>query len=198
LETINRPRNSETGKKRLLKMTKNVLVLSSSPRRGGNSDLLCDQFIKGTQEAGHAAEKIFLKDKNINYCTGCGTCIDKGKSCPQKDDMPGILDKMIAADVIVMSTPVYFYTMSGQMKTLIDRTCARYTSINNKEFYFIVSAADNSIPAMERTLEGFRGFTYCLDEPKEMGIIYGTGAWNKGEIRGSEAMTEAYEMGRKV
>jgi multimeric flavodoxin WrbA len=107
-------------------------VLSSSPRRGGNSDLLCDQFINGSREAGQITEKIFLKDKKINYCTGCGICIDRGKSCPRKDDMAEVLKKMIAADVIVMATPVYFYTMSAQMRTLIDRTCARYTEINNK------------------------------------------------------------------
>lgn len=179
-------------------MSKRILVLSSSPRKGGNSDLLCEQFMTGSQKAGHIAEKIFLKDKKINYCTGCGTCINKGKSCSQNDDMSEILKKMISADVIVMATPVYFYTMSAQMKTLIDRTCSRYTEISNKEFYFIVTAADNSKRAMERTLEGFRGFTSCLTGVKEKGIIYGTGAWNVGEIKGTPAMKEAYDMGYKV
>ena len=179
-------------------MNKRVLVLSSSPRRGGNSDLLCDQFIIGSKEAGQLTEKIFLKDKKINYCTGCGTCIDRGKSCPQKDDMAEVLEKMIAADVIVMATPVYFYTMCAQMKTLIDRTCARYTKINNKEFYFIITAADSSKKAMERTLEGFRAFTSCLNRVKEKGIIYGTGAWNIGEIKGKPAMNEAYQSGMSV
>ncbi|MGA2508445.1 MAG: flavodoxin family protein [Chitinispirillaceae bacterium] len=179
-------------------MNKKVLALSSSPRRGGNSDLLCDQFIKGAQEGGHLAEKIFLKDKKINYCTGCGTCLNGKKPCPQKDDMTEILTKMVAADVIVMATPVYFYTMCGQMKTMIDRCCSRYTEITGKEFYFIVTAADTSKPAMERTLEGFRAFTSCLDGAKEKGIIYGTGAWNIGDIKKSEAMKQAFEMGKKV
>ena len=179
-------------------MNKKVLVLSSSPRKGGNSDLLCDQFIKGAQETGHHTEKIFFKDKKINYCTGCGTCLNGVKSCPQKDDMAGILEKMIASDVIVMATPVYFYTMDAQMKTLIDRTCARYTEINNKEFYFIVAAADTSKRAMKRTIEGFRGFTSCLTGAKEKGIIYGTGAWNIGDIKDKPAMKEAFEMGRKI
>ncbi len=177
-------------------MSKKVLVLSSSPRKGGNSDLLCDQFINGTQEAGYQVEKVLLKDKKINYCTGCGTCSNGGKRCPQKDDMAEILNKMITSDVIVMATPIYFYTMSAQMKTLIDRTCSRYTEINNKEFYFIVSAADNSKEAMERTLEGFRGFTYCLNGAREKGIIYGIGAWKVGEIKKSKAMNQAYEMGK--
>ncbi|MEJ2683833.1 MAG: NAD(P)H-dependent oxidoreductase [Candidatus Sulfobium sp.] len=92
---------------------------------------------------------------------------------------PEVLDKMIAADVIVMATPVYFYTMNAQMKTLIDRTCSRYTEIRNKEFYFIVAAADSRKRAMERTMEGFRAFTSCLSRAREKGIIYGTGAWKK-------------------
>jgi multimeric flavodoxin WrbA len=179
-------------------MSKKVLVLSASPRRNGNSDLLCDEFVKGAQEAGHQAEKIFLKDRKINYCLGCGACYDKGKPCSQRDDMPAILEKMIAADVIVMATPVYFYTMNAQMKTLIDRTCAGYTEIKNKDFYFIVAAADSSTQAMERTLEGFRAFTSCLDGAKEKGIIYGTGAWHRGEIKGKPAMKLAFGMGKQV
>jgi multimeric flavodoxin WrbA len=179
-------------------MSNKVLVLSSSPRRGGNSDLLCDQFVKGAQESGHSAEKIFLKDRKINYCTGCGTCLNGEKPCPQKDDVPDILDKMIAADVIVMATPVYFYTMCGQMKTLIDRVCSRYTEIINKEFYFIVTAADTSIPAMKRTIEEFRGFLSCLSGAEERGIIYGTGAWQIGDIKGRPAMDEAYQTGHAV
>ncbi|MDP4206311.1 MAG: flavodoxin family protein [Bacteroidota bacterium] len=179
-------------------MSKKVLVLSASPRRGGNSDLLCDQLIQGAQAAGHFIEKIFLKDKKINYCTGCGTCYNRGKDCAQKDDMLEVLEKMIAADVIVMATPVYFYTMNGQMKTLIDRTCSRYTEINNKDFYFIVTAADESKQAMGRTLEEFRGFTYCLEGAKERGIIYGTGAWNMGDIKSKPAMKEAYQLGTTI
>lgn len=177
-------------------MSKKVIILSSSPRRGGNSDMLCDEFLSGALQAGHQAEKICLKDKMIHYCTGCGTCFSRGKACPQKDDMAGLLDKMVNADVIAMATPVYFYTMCGQMKTLIDRTCARYSEISHKEFYFILTAADHSKPAMERTLETFRGFTSCLKSPKEKGVIYGTGVWEKGEINSRPAMKQAFEAGK--
>lgn len=177
-------------------MTKNILVLSASFRKRGNSDLLCDEFIKGAAEAGHRIEKIYLNDKQIHYCRGCGVCNATHK-CVQKDDMAEILDKMVAADVIVMATPVYFYTMNGQMKTLIDRTVPRYTEISNKDFYFIVAAADNSQANMQKTLESFRGFTEdCLDGAREKGVIYGTGAWNIGDIKGKPAMQQAYQMGR--
>ena len=178
-------------------MSKKVLVLSASPRKGGNSDLLCDQFMLGANEAGNQTEKIFLRDKKIGYCTGCESCY-ASHNCVQKDDMAEILEKMINAEVIVMATPVYFYTMNAQIKTLIDRTVPRYQEITGKEFYFIVAAADSSEQSMERTLDGFRGFTLCLNDAKEKGVIYGTGAWHKGDIKGSAAMKQALEMGKNV
>ncbi|MEE0777045.1 MAG: flavodoxin family protein [Bacillota bacterium] len=179
-------------------MSKNVLILSSTPRRNGNSDVLCDQFLKGAEEAGHQVEKITLRDKEIHYCKGCGVCNSTHK-CVQKDDMAEILEKMVKADVIVMATPVYFYTMDAQMKTLIDRTVPRYTEITNKEFYFIITAADPDKGNMERTIESFRGFSEdCLDGTVEKGIIYGVGAWQIGEIKATPAMNEAYKMGKSV
>jgi hypothetical protein len=84
------------------------------------------------------------------------------------------------------------------MKTLIDRTCSRYTQICNKEMCFIVTAADSRKQAMEKTLEGFRGFTSCLSGAREKGIVYGTGAWNIGDIKRSRAMVQAYETGKTV
>jgi len=179
-------------------MNRKVLILSASPRRGGNSDLLCDQFMLGAEQAGHLAEKIFLKDKKINYCTGCGVCF-KTHQCVQKDDMAEILEKMIFADAIVMATPVYFYTMNAQMKTLIDRTVPRYAEISDKDFYFIIAAADDKKNMMKRTIESLRGFTEdCLNGAKEKGIIYGVGAWNIGDIKQLSTMQEAYEMGKNV
>lgn len=176
-------------------MKKNVLILSSTPRRGGNSDHLCDQFMQGALAAGHQVEKIVLKDKDIRYCTGCGVCSELGKPCPQKDDAAAIIEKMVCADVIVMATPVYFYTMSAQMKTLIDRCCARYLEMKNKEFYFLIAAAETDIQAMERTIDGFRGFLDCLENPTEQGVVYGVGAWKLNEINHTPAMEQAYRYG---
>lgn len=179
-------------------MHKNILIISSSPRKGGNSDTLCDRFMEGAKESNHTVEKIFLKDKKIGYCTGCGYCFD-AHECSQKDDMTEILDKMIAADVIVLATPVYFYTMCAQMKTLIDRTTPKYTEMKNKEFYFIMTAADGNKASLNRTLEAFRGFSEdCLYGAKEAGIIYGTGAWQIGDIKDTPAYEEAYQMGKRV
>lgn len=174
------------------------MILSASPRKQGNSDLLCDRFMEGAREAGHQAEKIFLGDKKINYCLACDGCKRNGGECVQKDDMAEILKKFLAADVIVMATPVYFYTMNAQMKTLIDRTVAKFSEIRNKDMYFIVTAADTNKESLERTIEGFRGFTSCYSGLNEKGIVYGTGAWNIGDIKVSKAMDQAYEMGKSV
>lgn len=154
-------------------MTKKVLILSSSPRRGGNSDTLCDEFMRGAIESGNEVEKVFLRDKTIHYCTGCSTCSLHGKPCPQKDDAAEIIEKMVAADVIVMATPVYFYTMSAQMKTLIDRCCGLYTEMKNKEFYFIVTAAEDDRKLMERTVDTFQGFLDCLENPTIKVLLMG-------------------------
>lgn len=177
---------------------KNILIISASPRKGGNSDTLCDEFLRGAKDSGNNADKIFLRDKKINYCTGCGVCNNTHK-CVQKDDMAEILDKMVNADVIVLATPVYFYTMDAQLKTLIDRTVPRYTEISGKEFYFIVTAADTEKSMLEKTVDGLRGFTEdCLSNPIEKGIIYASGVWQSGDVKGTEYMKQAYEMGRNA
>ena len=177
---------------------KRVLIISASPRKNGNSDILCDRFAKGAAESGHKVEKIFLASENIGYCRGCGVCNSTHK-CVQKDDMAEILDKMVTADAIVLATPVYFYTMYGQMKTFIDRTVPIYTEITDKDFYFIMTAADTEKGNLTRTMEAFRGFTEdCLAGAREAGIIYGIGSWKVGEIKDTPAYNEAYEMGRSI
>lgn len=177
-------------------MAKKVLILSSSPRKGGNSDLLCDAFLRGAAEAGHEAEKIFLRDKTIGYCTGCSACSLHGLPCPQQDDAAEVIARMLEADVLVLATPVYFYTMSAQMKTLIDRCCGLYTEMKNKEFYFLLTAADTERANLERTADSLQGFLDCLENPRLKGVVYATGVWHAGEIAGRPALTEAYEAGK--
>ena len=179
-------------------MSKKVLILSASPRKGGNSDTLCDQFMKGAQEAGNEVEKLFLREKTIHYCLGCGACFNSKQPCPQQDDAAEVIEKMIAADVIVMATPVYFYTLNAQMKTLIDRTCARYTEISGKDFYFIATMAETELEKIDRTFDSLRGFTDCLENPHEKGVIAATGVWQKGEVNGLPYMKQAYGMGKAV
>lgn len=176
---------------------KKVLILSGSPRKGGNSDLLCDEFAKGAKESGNEVEKIRVAECNIGYCSACYACTKAGK-CVQDDDMNLVLNKMIEADVIVMASPVYFYSICAQLKAVIDRTVARWLEVKNKEFYYIVTAADEEKASAETTLACMRGYADCVEGAKEMGVIYGMGVYEKGEIKSHPAMGQAYEMGKSV
>ena len=179
-------------------MSKNVLILSGSPRKKGNSDLLCDEFLRGAKESGNQVEKIFVCDKKIGYCKACYYCEKSGDTCAIKDDMAEILEKIHLADVIVMASPVYFYSIDAQLKALIDRCVAQWTKIKNKEFYYIMTAAEDSETVMDCTLECFRGFAKCLDGSVEKGVIYAKGFYKAGEVKDSSKMLEAYEMGKNI
>ena len=179
-------------------MSKNVLIISASPRKGGNSDYLCDQFITGAQESGHGVEKIFLREKKINYCMACYYCKNHDGLCAIKDDVPEIIDKIIAADVVVLSTPVYFYCMNAQLKTVIDRSVMKWTRIKDKDFYLVATAAEDDDHVMSGTIKSFQGFLECLTDVREAGYILGKGVYNKGEIKRKPIIEEAYATGKKI
>ncbi len=178
-------------------MSKKFLILSGSPRKGGNSDILCDRFAQGAADSGNDVEKIRVAEKNIGYCRACYACRDTG-ICAIKDDMAEILEKMIVADVIVLASPVYFYSIDAQLKALIDRTIARWTEVKNKDLYYIVTAADGEREAADTTVSCFNGYADCIEGAKHKGTVYGMGAYEKGEIKSSEAIVTAYEMGKNV
>lgn len=178
-------------------MSKKVLILSGSPRIGGNSDILCDEFMKGAIESGNVVEKINVAKKKIDYCRACYYCQTHKGECIIKDDMTEILQKIIDADVLVLSSPVYFYSIDAQLKTLIDRTVARWTEVKNKDFYYIATCADGK-EGLSRTIEDFRGYADCVNGAKECGIIYGYGVYERGEIKDKPSMKEAYEMGKNI
>ena len=175
---------------------KKILILSSSPRKGGNSELLCDRFAEGAREAGHSVIKIRLAEKKIGYCHGCYAC-RKG-NCVQKDDVADILTQMLESDIIVLATPVYFYTMSAQLKAIIDRSVAIYPRLTNKEFYYIMTMADTDSNMFKGTLEALRGFLACYEGSVEAGMICSPGVYQKEEVRNKPAWNEAYETGRQV
>lgn len=179
-------------------MSKKVLILSGSPRKGGNSDLLCDEFMRGALDSGNTVEKIRVAEKKVAPCLGCYYCAKNGGKCVQHDDMVELLQKMIDADVLVLASPVYFYSICAQLKAVIDRTVARWTEVENKDFYYIVTMADTAISSADTTLACFRGYADCVEGAIEKGVIIGNGVHGKGEIKNHKAMREAYEMGKKV
>lgn len=133
----------------------NVLVINGSPRAKGNSDILCDEFIRGAEEAGHQVEKISLREKKIFPCKACYACFRTG-SCVQKDDMAEILRKAENADVLLLASPTYFLTMSGQMKVMIDRLLPKWQGLGGKEAYVIVTGHDGK-NGLRRNAEDLAG-----------------------------------------
>ena len=179
-------------------MAKKVLILSGSPRKGGNSDILCDEFLRGAQAAGHKAEKIRICEKKIAPCSACYFCRDHGGECARKDDMAEVLQKMIDSDVLVLASPVYFYSIDAQLKTVIDRTLARWLDVQNKEFYYIVTMADDMASSADTALACLRGYADCVQGAEEKGVIIGSGVYEPGTVRATAAMKKAYEMGRNI
>ena len=179
-------------------MSKNVLILSGSPRKGGNSDLLCDAFAKGAQEAGNEVEKIRVAAKKVAPCSACYYCRDHEGKCVHQDDMVEILQKMIDADVLVLASPVYFYSIDAQLKAVIDRTVARWLEVKNKEFYYIATMADEEHTSADTTLACFRGYADCVEGAVEQGVIIGSGVYEPGTVKDNPAMEQAYQMGREV
>ena len=114
------------------------------------------------------------------------------------DDMAEIIEKVKGADTLVLASPVYFYSIDAQMKAVIDRMVAQWTVVKNKEFYYIMTAAEESDTVMDCTLECFRGLAACLKGSKERGVIYGKGVYAAGEIKDKPVMDETYQMGKKV
>lgn len=179
-------------------MSKKVLILSGSPRKNGNSDLLCNEFMKGAVESGNIVEKIQVSEKKIGYCSACYYCTKSGGKCAIDDDMTEIMQKIIDSDVLVLASPVYFYSIDAQLKALIDRTVARWTEVKNKEFYYIATAAESDDSALECTIQCMRGFADCVDGAVEKGVIAAGGFYEAGEIKNSDYMSKAYEMGKNV
>ncbi len=179
-------------------MSKNVLIISSSPRKGGNSDVLADSFAQGAKAAGHNVEKICLYDKTIGFCRGCLAC-QKTKRCVIRDDADMIEQKMLTADVIVFATPIYYYEMSGQMKTMLDRSNPLYVSeYSFGDIYLLATAADTDEGAMDGAIKGLEGWISCFDGARLAGVVKGLGADAIGAIKGSKAIDEAYEMGKNI
>ncbi len=179
-------------------MSKNILVISTSPRKGGNSETLADEFIRGAKEAGNQVEKVCLYDKTIGFCKGCLACL-KSQRCVIHDDADIIAQKMKEADVLVFATPIYYYEMSGQMKTMLDRANPLYDSdYRFRDVYLLASAAEKEGSAADGAVKGLSGWTRCFPKARFAGTVFGGGADAVGTISGNPALDQAYEMGKAI
>ena len=167
---------------------KNVIVISTSLRNGSNSDMLADKFMEGAKAAGHHVEKISLAGKNIQFCKGC-----------LSDDVNDIMTRVLKADVVVWATPIYYYEMSGQMKTLIDRMNAMYAlDYQFRDVYLLTTAAEAEEHVCKRAETGLTGWIDCYPKSRLAGHLFCGGVGAPREIDGNAKLQEAYNIGHNI
>lgn len=177
---------------------KKVLIITSSLRPHSNSDSLAEAFAHGAMDAGNEVEAVSLKHKDIRFCMGCLAC-QKTLRCVINDDAPAIVKKMHDADVIAFASPIYYYEMSGQLKTLLDRANPLYPSdYRFRDIYMLTSAAEDEESTPERTVMGLTGWIDCFEKARLAGTVFAGGVNDPDEIKGHPALAEAYAVGNKI
>ena len=178
---------------------KNVLIISSSLRGGSNSEILAHEAEKGAIDAGNNVEFLSLKGKEIKSCIGCLAC-QKTLKCVQKDDMADLIGKVQNADTIIFATPIYYYEMSGQLKTFLDRCNPLYSQENKfKDVYLITSAYDSSEKAADRAINGLKGWIECFEQSRFAGVLVGGGIdAPKSAANREDLLKKAYELGKNI
>ena len=179
-------------------MSKKVLILSSSPRKGGNSETLAAAFAKGAQEAGNQVELVHLREKQYGFCKGCFACLKLGH-CVIQDDAVEIAAKMHDANVLVFATPVFYYCVSGQLKTMLDRANPLFdTDYAFTKAYLLATAAEAEPEAVEGTEKAIQGWVDCFDRCELAATVFAGGVNGIGDIAGHPALERAYQAGKEI
>lgn len=175
-----------------------IVILVGSVRKGGNTEMLAEAFADGARQ-NHEVEIISVSDYNINPCVGCNSCFEReGHECFQQDDMQMIYSKLSEADVIVVASPVYFYGISAQLKALIDRlhTPLRNTFKVKKLVLLCVAAA-----TLQSVFDSIKiQYQLILDyfNLEDAGTVLVKGVKDKEDIKGNQALEEAYCLGKSI
>ena len=177
----------------------NVLIITTSLRAKSNSDILTEKLAAGASDAGHNVELISLKGKEIKFCIGCLAC-QKTQRCIQKDDAVAIADKVLNADTLVFVTPIYYYEMSGQMKTLLDRLNPLYSAdYKFRRVYMLSVAAEDEGFVPEKAVSGLQGWVDCFEKAELTDSLFCGGLTAGVEAADAdEKLDAAYEFGKKI
>lgn len=181
-------------------MKKNILILTGSPRVGGNSDLLADAFIKGATKAGHDVIKCEVGNKNIMGCKACDTCYSKGKPCSFDDDFNSIAPLMEKADVIVFTTPLYWFTFPTQLKAVIDKMYSFIIGgkeLKIKESMLLVCGEDNDESVFDGIVTTYKMIAQ-YQKWTDRGNLIVPGVLNKGDILSTKYLVLAENMGQNI
>ena len=183
---------------------KKVLVIMGSPRAKGNSSALAEEAARGATEAGAEVEVVRLAKLKIGPCLACEGCRKPdADGCVRKDDMRPLYDKLRAADAVIIAGPVYWFSISAQVKTFMDRFYAfgaeGYRPLKGKRIGIILTYADAD-PFVSGAVNALRTFqdAFAYVGASIKGMVYGS-ADKPGEVRTNEGlMNEAFALGRKL
>ena len=176
-----------------------VLVITTSLRARSNSGRLAEELIAGAKDAGHDVEHISLKGRQIKFCVGCLAC-QKAQKCLLMDDAVEIAEKVKEADTLVFVTPIYYYEMSGQMKTLLDRLNPLFPSdYRFRSIYMLSVAAEDDTNVPEKAVSGLQGWVDCFEKAELVDTLFCGGISDAGEAEQHKAkLEEAYEFGKHL
>ncbi len=179
-------------------MSKNVLIITASLRPNSNSDALAAAFADGAKEAGNTVETVSLKGKAIGFCIGCLAC-QKTQKCVLRDDAVALAEKVKNADVVVFAAPVYYYSISGLLKTFLDRCNPLFPSdYSFRDVYFLATAADTDESAMDGSVKTIQGWVDCFEKARLAGTVFGGGVDAPGQMEDHPAVEKARKMGEQV
>ena len=181
-------------------MPKNILVLTGSPRKGGNSDKLADAFIAGAQQAGHTTVRYATADKNIKGCIDCKTCFSKGVACSVSDDFNELAPLVEQADMIVIATPLYWFSFPAQLKAAIDKFYAFLignSELKIKECALLVCAGDSDVSCFEGIVASYRLIAHFLGW-EDRGTILVPGLHGKDDILQTDGQKRAEALGKGI
>ena len=180
-------------------MSKKVLIISTSIRNGSNSEILAHEAERGALDAGNEVEFVSLAGKDISFCRGCLACQKTG-NCVIRDDMDALIEKVREADVLVFTTPIYYYEMSGQMKVFLDRCNPLYISdYKFRSVYLVTASAEEGDDVAERAAQALQGWIECFAKASFGGLLSSGGVTGPNEAAGrEELLAAAFEFGRRV
>jgi multimeric flavodoxin WrbA len=178
-------------------MSKSIVVLSGSPRKDGNTARLTEAFIEGAKAAGNEISLFMAAGLKIGGCRGCRYCFKHQGICVQRDDMPPILDALRKADALVLASPVYFFSVSAQIKLAIDRFFALLElGMPVKRAALLMTCGDTT-DAAASSIAMFRQIC-AYQKWEEAGIIIAPGLQNPGDIEGRAELDQAGLLGKSM
>ena len=181
-------------------MSKNILILTGSPRQGGNSDILADAFTKGAEKSGNAVRRFETARKSIKGCMACNSCFSKGKACVYDDDFDELAPMLEWADLLVFATPLYWFTFPVQLKAAIDKLYSFLIAEKEwkiKKGILLVCGADENLDGYAGIVKSYELMLDCL-KWGDAGQIIAVNVTEKGDVLKTDFPSQAEQLGAGI